>query len=483
MATSDKLNYLIETKTEIKNAIIEQGQDVGEDDTFRSYADKIRSIESAGGANGSIIRTAEFPNVDITLAKDGIDIETKNTGASGGKVDFNVTEVGTYTVSTSTWSKEVVVEKLDTIVKSYAGELNNYTIEQIHEACQGAYASLMWKPKDQWTYPTDDSIYSGLKILITSIRQVDDKEQIKWCLADKLSSSYDINPRFGYLTSSTAASWSNTFSTNGGMKYSVMERRFKVQGEEVYSQAQGLLPEDYSGTLETGVKLSELYYTDQNGTLCKVYGYDKETDSFTESNVVTFAGSTSAQRDGKFIKGYFKSVGTIDEQTFNGGYYYTYDSSNYVYTRATTYTSGTTYYGLYETLQEDGVFIAGLSSIRQYLVKEERKASAGGFLQRYLSSFADYANLLAVEEITGLYWGLTLPSGVAATTMYAYNLRGEGEKEEGFDFETQTTGNTYWTRSPYSNYGYSFCFIYNVGYIGYSDVHRTNGVRVCFTTN
>ena len=308
------------------------------------------------------------------------------------------------------------------------------------------------------------------------------KNQIKWCLADKLSTSYNINPKFGYLSSSTAASWSNTYSNNGGMKYSAMEQRFKVQGEEVYSQAQGLLPEDYSGTLETGVKPSGLYYTDQNGTLCKVYDYNKETDSFTEASEVIYTGSSAAQSGCKFIKGYFKSVGAIDVATFNSGYYYTYDSTNFVYTRATTYTSGTTYYGLYETLQEDGVFIAGLGAIRQYLVKEERRASAGGTQQTYLSSFSDYANLLAVEEITGLYRGLTLPSGRAATSANAYNLHGEGEKEEGFDFETQATGVEYWTRSTSSFYAYTFCTISTSGTISYSNVYNTYGVRAGFTT-
>ena len=441
---------------------------------------------ATGGGSTSLIRVAELPNTSITLSKDGQTIETLNTGASGGEVDFSVDEIGTYNISATntniSWNKDVVIDALNITVIPFAGGLTNYTFAQIHEACQGGYAHLMFKPKEQWTYVESGSIYNNLKIMIRKITLSGGKNQIKWCLADKLSSSYNINPKFGYLTSSTAASWSNTYSNNGGMKYSAMEQRFKVQGEEVYSQAQGLLPEDYSGTLTTGVKPSGLYYTDQNGTLCKVFDYDKETDSFTETNVVIYTSSSTAQSGCKFIKGYFKSVGTIDEQTFNGGYYYVYDSTNFVYTRATTYISGTTYYGLYETLQEDGVFIAGLSSIRQYLVKEERKASAGGTQQTYLSSFTDYANLLAVEEITGLYRGLTLPSGVAATSANAYNLHGEGEKEEGFDFETQTTGNTYWTRSSASNNAYYFCNISYYGGIYTSNVSSTHGVRAGFTT-
>lgn len=441
---------------------------------------------ATGGGSISVIRVAELPNTSITLSKDGQTIETLNTGASGGEVDFSVDEIGTYNISATntniSWNKDVVVDALNITVIPFAGGLTNYTFAQIHEACQGGYAHLMFKPKEQWTYIESGSIYNNLKIMIRKITLSGGKNQIKWCLADKLSTSYNINPKFGYLTSSTAASWSNTYSNNGGMKYSAMEQRFKVQGEEVYSQAQGLLPEDYSGTLETGVKPSGLYYTDQNGTLCKVYDYDKETDSFTEASEVIYTSSSTAQSGCKFIKGYFKSVGTIDEQTFNGGYYYVYDSTNFVYTRATAYTSGTTYYGLYETLQEDGVFIAGLSSIRQYLVKEERKASAGGTQQTYLSSFTDYANLLAVEEITGLYRGLTLPSGVSAISANAYNLHGEGEKEEGFDFETQTTGNTYWTRSTYSNLASYFCSINYSGYINGNGVVYTYGVRAGFTT-
>lgn len=42
---ADKLTYLQETKTAIKNAIIAKGVTVNDTDTFRSYADKVASIE------------------------------------------------------------------------------------------------------------------------------------------------------------------------------------------------------------------------------------------------------------------------------------------------------------------------------------------------------------------------------------------------------------------------------------------------------
>lgn len=42
--TSDKLNYLNDTKKAIKSAIVNRGVSVSDDDTFRSYANKIGSI-------------------------------------------------------------------------------------------------------------------------------------------------------------------------------------------------------------------------------------------------------------------------------------------------------------------------------------------------------------------------------------------------------------------------------------------------------
>ena len=42
-ALSNKLNYLGETKEQIKNALVYKGQTVSSSDTFRDYVDKITS--------------------------------------------------------------------------------------------------------------------------------------------------------------------------------------------------------------------------------------------------------------------------------------------------------------------------------------------------------------------------------------------------------------------------------------------------------
>lgn len=46
---SEKLTYLEDTKVAIKNAIAAKGVDVSDSDSFRSYAEKIASIEGGGG--------------------------------------------------------------------------------------------------------------------------------------------------------------------------------------------------------------------------------------------------------------------------------------------------------------------------------------------------------------------------------------------------------------------------------------------------
>lgn len=46
--TAEKLAYLADTKTAIKDAIVAKGVEVPEGTTFRGYADKIGEIKSGG---------------------------------------------------------------------------------------------------------------------------------------------------------------------------------------------------------------------------------------------------------------------------------------------------------------------------------------------------------------------------------------------------------------------------------------------------
>lgn len=51
MSITNKLEYLQETKNQIKNAITEKGVTISDTDTFRSYADKIASISTGTGTS------------------------------------------------------------------------------------------------------------------------------------------------------------------------------------------------------------------------------------------------------------------------------------------------------------------------------------------------------------------------------------------------------------------------------------------------
>ena len=51
----DKLNYLKETKTAIRNALVDKGVEVADTDTFRSYAQKVVDIPVGGGDIDALI--------------------------------------------------------------------------------------------------------------------------------------------------------------------------------------------------------------------------------------------------------------------------------------------------------------------------------------------------------------------------------------------------------------------------------------------
>ena len=64
---ADKLTYLNGTKDAIKQAIIGKGVEVTDTDTFRSYADKISSIQSGGSGTGDCSVAACFDDIGYTF--------------------------------------------------------------------------------------------------------------------------------------------------------------------------------------------------------------------------------------------------------------------------------------------------------------------------------------------------------------------------------------------------------------------------------
>lgn len=87
MGISEKLTYLNETKDLIKQAIVNKGVEVSDEDTFRSYANKISTIEGTGGGVEDL--TEELTEQDNLLTVQETTIEDiinalENKSAGGG---------------------------------------------------------------------------------------------------------------------------------------------------------------------------------------------------------------------------------------------------------------------------------------------------------------------------------------------------------------------------------------------------------------
>lgn len=473
----------------------------------------IVSSGSSGGGGSYQIQVADLPDRTIELSNSSGTISTKTTPATtGGIVTFDVENTGEYTVTVSDttgtlWTNTVTVDKIGiynvkvpdiyadgeqmSITARYA--MNRYTPAQLHTILQNGYFSVMFPIKSKWNFQDSSSILNNYDFFVEDIEKSGNSE-IVYMRVVGCSNSYNINPYFAYMTSETATDFDGTYSSAGGYKYSAMRQRMMMQGDAVYSQATGLKPSGNTSISDgTGIEFDKLYYTNGNGTTSGVYTYNPKTDTFTQdSEMEYFSSSTTARTGVKFVKGYFKSVGTLTEEEFNGGYYYTMTGSNSTsnptrYTQATTYSSSTTYYGFYETLQENGVFYDALSSISQYLVKTNDLSSTGLTNTTYTSQTEDYCDLPCVEEITGInrdtrLWGNRNSSTTTpGTNTNSYNIAGEGTKRPAYDdFQIQTVGTTYWTRSAYSYNAYYFCCVSSSGYINNNFVNYSNGVRLGF---
>ena len=88
MSLDGKIDYLQETKQLLKQAIEAKGQEIGENDTFRSYADKIASIETG--------EAKVFSSVEEMEAHTDLPNNTK-------AIVFNINYEGTYELIDSVW--------------------------------------------------------------------------------------------------------------------------------------------------------------------------------------------------------------------------------------------------------------------------------------------------------------------------------------------------------------------------------------------
>lgn len=128
MTTAEKSAYLLETKHEIAQAIVDQGVDVSGSDSFRSYAQKIRDIK--GGPNYTPkAGDAEHANrADIAESIEGVlPVESGGTGVAS-MVDLkrelgmdNKTDVGHEHVISDVFGLN---DRLDEFTRTACGEVD-----------------------------------------------------------------------------------------------------------------------------------------------------------------------------------------------------------------------------------------------------------------------------------------------------------------------------------------------------------------------
>lgn len=487
MSIASEIQRIIGGKSSLKtglNAILPTGHKITDSETIDEYSSHLQHIQTGSGGgetstidvtiNGSsAIICAELPNTKLKLYNSAETLlDTKITDATkGGVVTFSVSANGTYTIKafssddTELWTNTITISEVGTYNVKTGKALNDYTWAEINTASTQGYARFMWSLGDYKTLEQTGSILNNYQFIIIGFRHdvLASDGTTKAGITFKMKkyytgSTYNINPMI-YLNGSS------TYRNTGGLRSSLMRQRFQAQGEECYSQASSITAE---------LLASGLIYAD--GTNCPLYSYDEETDTYSVATSETFNTSKVYH-----IKGCYKSIGQIEEADFVVGKHLTYSSNGYKIPSA--WVSGTTYYCIYPTLQEDGAFYNALSSIIQY-IKPVKKTQTCGNAKTNLCTTIEKVWMLCAEEIWGENRTTQSDQGLTMTGAGFYNGAGEGNMYDyfkDFRFGKIASANSYWwTRSP-GTYNYnSWNYVSNSGYISNSYVYNNYYVCPCF---
>lgn len=488
MSIASQIQRILGGKSSLKAGLNEKlpdGHKIADNEKLDEYASHLQYIEagSSGGGttvidvtiNGSsAIICAELPNTTLKLYNSsGTLLNTKTTDTTtGGIVTFSVSANGTYTVKayssddTELWTNTVEINQVGTYNVKTGKTLENYEWSEINTASTQGYAKYMWSVGDTKKLVQSGSILNNYEFVIigfghdTLANDGTTKAGITFKMKKYYTSgSYNINPKI-YLNGSS------TYRNTGGVRSSLMRQRFQAQGEQCYSQASSITAE---------LLASGLIYAD--GTNCPLYSYDESTDTYSVATDETFSTSKVYH-----IKGCYKSVGTIEEADFVVGKHLTYSSNGYQIPSA--WASGTTYYCIYPTLQEDGVFYGALSSIMQY-IKPVKKSQTCGNATTHICTTTEKVWLLCAEEIWGVNKTSKSDQGSTMTGAKFYNGAGEGEIydyfKNNFIFgKIASASSNWWTRSPYTNTNYTWNGVNYTGYITNNFVNSTYSVCPCF---
>lgn len=170
--TRTKLDYLAETKSLIKSALIEKGQEVADEDTFRSYADKILAI-SGGGSADERVKYVTFMNGATELIKYPViagdtckDVVAENIIEAPTKeqTESTVYSFGGWSLTDGGEADSSALENVTedrTVYVAFTESARMYTVrfydgETLVNSEQVAYGGL-----STYTYAKDDYIFGG----------------------------------------------------------------------------------------------------------------------------------------------------------------------------------------------------------------------------------------------------------------------------------------------------------------------------------
>lgn len=124
--TANKLLYLSQTKNAIKEAIVEKGVEVTATDTFRSYANKIRNIQTGSGSSSNT-RKIYAKNYSSTIPQKDDKVLIKYGTEAGTELE---TEFTTGNSSSTKYVHPMIFYDNNTIICSY-GEDSGKRLEYI----------------------------------------------------------------------------------------------------------------------------------------------------------------------------------------------------------------------------------------------------------------------------------------------------------------------------------------------------------------
>lgn len=172
--TRTKLDYLAETKSLIKSALVEKGQTVADTDTFRSYADKIRAISGGGGSGSATVYFVTFINADgkelwkmPVLAgddcKDPITHGDISTPTKESTVQYTYTYSGWSAIHggavDNTLLKAVTEDK--TVYAAFTESVRKYTVRFYDGDTLVKTEQVAYGGSSTYTYSKDNYVFTG----------------------------------------------------------------------------------------------------------------------------------------------------------------------------------------------------------------------------------------------------------------------------------------------------------------------------------